>query len=88
MCIRQRSQNLSRTTVLGLKPTGRARQQGDPNVPNQPGQGSQDDVYFTNDLMQYIVDQFYDDNLNQMQRYAKSICVSNPSGLENLRSSM
>ena len=43
----------SRTTDLGLKPTGRARQQGDPNVPDQPNQRGQDVKYFPNDLMQY-----------------------------------
>ena len=53
MCIRQRYRNPSRITDLGLKPTGRARQQGDPNVPNQPSQGGQDVDYFPNDLMQY-----------------------------------
>lgn len=42
-----------RITDLGLKPTGRARQQGDPNVPNQPSQGGQDVDYFPKDLMQY-----------------------------------
>ena len=61
------------TTDLGLKPTGRARQQGDPNVPDQPNQRGQDVKYFPNDLMQYILYEFYDHNLNQMQKCAKMV---------------